>query len=444
MNVNSLFYEEFRRQGKLLMPDRPVLLALLKLYTWLATSGADFFTEDQLRDALKAGEADSPDTEHNSLYTPWQRHTLLVRELQVYWLLRGVESGTTVTYRFKPHARAICKRLHTTLFSKLVVSQVEAAFRRLQQGLGESEEDFLNWARELLPLGLEVEQQLVALDNDIEETIRQLRQQTSQSEESFLAVLDYVSATLDNLLQKADELNRAFDHAADLEQELTHIYTGKQYESEAVDREAREALRFIRRARQRLNELSLRLDWVRPRVRAVFGNLKKLRFDRKTEQFLERLLNAEPTTKPQLPAGVALARLVYRPLRYERVPHAGQVLPAVPVPAAVRPTNQRAQQDFKARTEEMLRVRGRVQHWLTQLRAELLQAGATVDFREFGQRLADSEGPAAYEIVAQVLATVRREDELNRNWQLHIIAQEEKIENEFGIINLWKLTLTNP
>ena len=271
MEIESHFYDEFRRQGRLLLPDRPVLLALIKLYTWLATAGADFFTEDQLREALKAGEADSPDTEHNPLYTPWQRHTLLVRELQAYWLLRGIESNTTVTYRFKPHARAICKRLHTTLFSRLVVSQVEAAFRRLREGLGENEEDFLNWARELLPLGLEVEQQLVALDNDIEETIHHLRQQTSQSEESFLAVLDYVSTTLDNLLQKADELNRAFDQAAGLEQDLTRIYTARQYESEAVDREAREALRFIRRARQRLNELSLRLDWVRPRVQAILA-----------------------------------------------------------------------------------------------------------------------------------------------------------------------------
>lgn len=444
MEVDSHFYDEFRRQGKLLLPDRPVLLALIKLYIWLANTGADFFTEDQLRGALKVGEADSPEKEHNPLYTPWQRHTLLVRELQAYWLLRGVESGTTATYRFKPHARAICKRLYSTLFVKLVVSQVEAAFRRLREGLGESEEDFLNWARELLPLGLEVEQQLVALDNDIEETIRQLRQQTSHSEDSFLAVLDHVSATLDNLLQKADELNRAFDQAAGLEQELTRIYTAKQYESEAVDREAREALRFIRRARQRLNELSLRLDWVRPRVRAIFGNLKKLRFDRKTEQFLELLLNAEPAAKPSLPAGVAIARLVYQPLRYERVPHAGQVLPAVPVPAAVRPANQQAQQAFKAQTEEMLRVRGRVQHWLARLRAELLQPGATVRFKEFGQRLADSEGRACYEILSQVLATVRREDELERSWQLRIATHEEEIENEFVTISLWNLTLTNP
>lgn len=174
------------------------------------------------------------------------------------------------------------------------------------------------------------------------------------------------------------------------------------------------------------------------------GSLKKLRFDRKTEQFLELLLNAAPTAKPRLPAGVALVRLAYQPLRYERVPHAGQVLPAVPVPAAVRPANQRAQQAFKEHTEEMLRVRGRVQYWLARLRAELLRSGATVDFKEFGQRLVDSEGPAAYDILSQVLATVRREDELDRNWQLHIVAQEEEIENEFGTISLWKLTLTNP
>jgi hypothetical protein len=440
MELNSHFDEEFQRQSRLLLPDRPVLLALVRLYSWLLTTGAEVFDEPQLREALTAAERDMPEVEFGTVYTPWQRHTGIVRDLQAYWLLRSATPGPA-TYRLKPHARGMCKRLHTTLFSKLIVSEVEAAFRALKANLGENDEAFLNWARQLLPtLSLDVEQQLVALDNDIDTTLKQLRDQTSHTEEAFLATLHDVDNTLTDLLGKAEELNRAFNHAAQLEQQLTHIWTGNQQEREAVNREAQTALQFIRRARQRLDEVSQRLDWVRHNVRGLFSNLSKLRFDRKTEQFLLALLAAEPDAQPRLSH-----RLGYKPLRFERVPHAGQVLPSEPVQAPVRPENQPAQQAFQARTEEMMRVRGRVQHWLHELRQELAPAGASVRFGEFGQRLASIEGVNAHEVLTQLLATVRREDELQRQWQLRVTASEEEIiENDFVRIKLWKLTLTNP
>lgn len=445
MELDATFYEEFRQQARLLVPERPVLLALVRLYSWLVTEGLERFGEEKLREFLARGEADSLAGEDAAAYTPWQRHTTLIRELQTYWLLRGVGSAAA-TYSLRPHARAFCNRLYKTLFSKLVVSQVEAAFRRLRDGLGEGEAAFLAWARELLPLSLDVEQHLTVLENDIETAVEQLRRHTHQSEADFQLTIEQVNSALAELLRQAEELSRAFGHATGLRVQLRRVWLGNEQEQVAVDQAAREALAFLDRANGRLDELSERLGAVHSQVKTLFGSFNRMRFDRQTEQFLLSLLAAPPAREPRLPAGVPLARLAYQPLRFGRVPLASQaVLPTQPTAPPRRVPNQPAQAAFLARTEEQLRRRGRVRYWLHELRQQLAPAGSSVAFGAFAQRLVGAEGAAAHEILARLLAAVRRDDEPRRGWQLTVDADaEELLENDFAHFTLWKLTITNP
>lgn len=446
MSLDPTFYETFREQGQLLVPTRPVLLALVRLYSWLVSNRLERFGEDKLREFLKRGEADALMGEDEaSPYTPWQRHTTTIRELQTYWLLRGV-GAAAATYSLRPHARAFCKRLHTTLFTKLVVSQVEASFRLLRQGLAEDEETFLAWSRAFQPLSLDVEQQLTVLENDIETAVGQLRRHTSQSEEDFQLLIQQVDGTLEELLQQAQQLSRAFAHTTDLQTQLRHIWLANEAEQAGVNQAAREALDFMDRANRRLDELSERLGEVHTQVKTLFGSLNRRRFDRQTAQFLLSLLAAPPAREPRLPAGVSLARLAYRPLRFSRVPVASQmVLPTQPVTAPPRLVNLSAQAAFKAHTEEQLRRRGRVRYWLHELRQQLAPAGASVEFSLFGQRLAAEEGAAAHEILTRLLAVVRRDDEPRLGWQLCIDAtKEDLLENDFARFTLWKLTIHNP
>jgi hypothetical protein len=451
MLLDPTFYDAFREQGQLLVPERPVLLALVRLYSWLAANRQERFGEEKLREFLRQGEADALVGEAvASPYTPWQRYTITIRELQTYWLLRGV-GAAAATYSLRPHARAFCKRLHTTLFAKLVVSQVEASFRLLRQGLAEDEETFdeetfLAWSRAFLPLSLDVEQQLTVLENDIETAVGQLRRHTSQSEDDFQLLIQQVDGTLEELLQQAQQLSRAFAHTTDLQTRLRHIWLANEAEQAAVNQAAREALDFMDRANHRLDELSERLGEVHTQVKTLFGSLNRRRFDRQTEQLLLLLLAAPPAREPRLPAGVPLARLAYRPLRFSRVPEASQaVLPTQPVTAPPRPVNLPAQAAFKAHTEEQLRRRGRVRYWLHELRQQLAPAGASVEFGLFGQRLAAEEGAATHEILTRLLAAVRRDDEPRLGWQLRIDAtQEDLLENDFARFTLWKLTIHNP
>jgi hypothetical protein len=444
MSLDPTFYDAFREQTRLLVPERPVLLALVRLYSWLAANRLERFEEEKLREFLRQGEADAlVGAEEASPYTPWQRHSASIRELQTYWLLRGV-GAAAATYSLRPHARAFCKRLHTTLFAKLLVSQVEASFQLLRQGLAEEEETFLAWSRAFLPLSLDVEQQLTVLENDIETAVGQLRRHTSQSESDFQLIIQQVDGTLEELLQQAQELSRAFAHTTDLQTRLRHIWLTN--EQEAVNQAAQEALDFMDRANRRLDELSERLGEVHTQVKTLFGSFNRRRFDRQTEQFLLSLLAAPPAHAPRLPAGVPLARLAYRPLRFSRVPVASQaLLPTQPATAPPRLANEPAQAAFKARTEEQLRRRGRVRYWLGELRQLLAPAGTSVVFSAFGQRLVAEEGAAAHEILTRLLAAVRRDDEPRRGWQLLVDAtREEVIENDFARFTLWKLTIHNP
>ena len=274
----------------------------------------------------------------------------------------------------------------------------------------------------------------------------QLRRHTSQSEADFQLILQQVDGTLEELLQQAQELSRAFAHTTDLQARLRHIWLTNEQEQAAVNQAAQEALNFIDRANRRLDELSERLGAVHRQVKTLFGSFNRRRFDRQTEQFLLALLAAPPAREPRLPVGVPLARLAYRPLRFSRVPVASQaVLPTQPVTAPPRLANQPAQAAFQARTEEQLRRRGRVHYWLAELRRQLAPAGASVEFGAFGQRLVAEEGAAAHELLTRLLAAVRRDEELCRGWQLLIDAsQEEVIENDFARFTLWKLTIHNP
>ncbi|RZL07640.1 MAG: hypothetical protein EOO62_16755 [Hymenobacter sp.] len=76
MLPDSTFYDEFRRQGQLLVPERPVLLALVRLYSWLTTHGVEVVAEGKLREFLAQGEADVLAGEPTSVYTPRLRYTL--------------------------------------------------------------------------------------------------------------------------------------------------------------------------------------------------------------------------------------------------------------------------------------------------------------------------------------------------------------------------------
>jgi hypothetical protein len=52
MLPDPTFYDEFRRQGPLLVPERPVLLALVQLYSWLTMHGVETVPEGKLREFL--------------------------------------------------------------------------------------------------------------------------------------------------------------------------------------------------------------------------------------------------------------------------------------------------------------------------------------------------------------------------------------------------------
>jgi hypothetical protein len=398
------------------------------------------FTEEDLKEALRRVTTDEPNT---PLHAPLPRlHLDQWRHLQQYLLERDRE---TRTYHFTAFGLALCQELERVFADQVNPSQVALTLTTLRHALNHG--DLLHWVQTVLPeLRGSIQQQVENLAENLRIELRKLRRRTDHDDEEFQLLVKRVSEALAELSQQAADLQAAFGQATTLDAELERqwlAHDAPDHETEELLRVGvRQALDFLDHMHYRLRSLSRRLGLVQPRVRDLFGNLRKLHFDRNSERLLDALLHPDlaPGTWPAglQPKSPGPPRSTYCLMggRTERI------LPPQPVPARNRPLQPKEQAEFGSQTQARWDMQQRVSYWLSEL-TRLVESHDAFPFIELARQIGQTEGPQTFLILARLLAQLRRNLAPRRNWTLLIDPNEEEhLSIPMYTLSLWKLHIS--
>lgn len=441
MSQEGAFFDQFVKNYSQLFPDKSIMLAIMHLLSRFADAEgpACEFSESQLIEVLQQAREEAPIIGNGQrAYTPREYLNHKIHSLLEHYLSRDERTGS---YYFTQYAISLYHTVRNALFEKVNPIKVAGIFRTLQADLAIN--SLSHWASVTLPsFQNEVYQQLLAFDNDINSTLKQLRRHLNQDEQDFLVMLTQVCTTLDDLRDQAQALTDAFSIAEDIQAQISakRLLEEETAEIDAVP----QAVAFLRRARGKLGTASDRLERVRPRVNMLFSDLTKLRFDHNTERFLMHLLAAEPAGKViALPSGIGLPEVWLPDATFLAVPRSASLFPLArvksPLPVEdpeLRAANQRT-------VQQKIQQTTRVQHYLRQL-VQGLKTEEEIEFTPYAAQILATEGPAAHGVLMQVIDRLLRELVPRHGWQVLVTPELQLLQNETFRLTLWNIRLRRP
>lgn len=366
MNNTFDLYREARDYYNRLIPDKSDGLILLSLYKRF---GEGDFKEEQINDVIDKTLKDLAKGSSRTEYT--RNHAIIIR-LQDYFLWRD---ETNKIYRFKKHGLNFCQLLQKRLEESYSPATIKRWFDHLYKELQEhraKEDGFVIWINDHFNLRhIELAEQIEILDQQVSESVKEFKLQIKQEhpEGGIHRVLQDIEMQLDTIKEQAEELKTAFRTTYDLDDVLTDMLE-KQEVGDNLEQHRR-VRTFNKQVRAHFEQVSNRIEKIKPRVREFIFDFNQRDFDRKTGQFLDFLLKHSKSARDESnrrvllsPPGVTLRLLTNRKgvPDFVKVP-LREIGPRMPVQAAKRTINRMAQQKFLQKTKEHQHEKARIRYW---------------------------------------------------------------------------------
>ena len=155
---------------------------------------------------------------------------------------------------------------------------------------------------------IELALQIEILDQQVSEAVNDFRKQIKQPQPDVLQLIEMISLGLDNIKNHAHELTTGFQFTYDIDDLLQDML--KKPENFALLTPINQVLKYNQDVRNHLDQVSIRIDKIKPRIREFIFEFNQRELDRKTDQFIDYLLvNTTYTRKDNakrlvFPAGV--------------------------------------------------------------------------------------------------------------------------------------------
>lgn len=432
-----------------LIPKHTELRALALLYTRFGagTDPGQGFREDDIREALHEAERDSS-VETESKREPQERYARVIRDW-LHHILSMVPSEKR--YIFTNYGLTLFRNIQNELSEEVDPASVAYTLTALVRSLRDTNADtFAQWEREELPgKYARLNQQLRTFEENIRKTLRRLRT-SGQAENEFLETVRQVDAALSVLRAQAQELGQAFGQVDELTDYIITLWDDAPTEPDAAAAfatSADSAKQLLTTARRQLSQLRDRLEKAQPRVRELFGNLRKLHFDRKSEVFLLYILGAEheglPTNQVHLPAHIPLKPAGVGPFTFRRLQAHSRLFPVARTVAPPRVYSSSHAEATRQQAQDQVLVGQQVAKWLAVIIKEM-EMQPEIAFAPIANALALDQPQWAYPILARLLARLIRQEAPARGWQLTVESSEEDTISTPTIwLSLWKLRISH-
>ncbi|MDB4922904.1 hypothetical protein [Mucilaginibacter sp.] len=432
---------EARQHYNQLVPPKDAGLILLTLFN--RYQGGEF-TEDQIIDIIRQVNKDLGKPQGRNEY---ERENQVVIRLQEFFLWRDSERKV---YRFKKYGLEFCKRINNRLLDSYSPAKIKRIFNylldELKKSLSGTDGDLNTWVEDhFSERGNELAEQIEILDQQVAESVKLFRYTVKSQHESIIQLIDSIEKNLEAIKKQASDLTNAFQVTFDIDELLQQLLESDQAYPYLDN------IKFVRtyneQVRSHLEQVSLRIDKIKPRLREFIYDFNQRELDRKTDRFIHYLLDRSAyqrspggpkrlTLPPDIPA-VALKRADLVSC-FCIVPER-DLLPKPPQPAIVRAVDPERTRQMMAGNERVLYLRNRITYWANEA-LRLIEEQGEIDFSAFFYHiLAEEKGNlqipvrTAHRVIKEVQDRSRFGIEVQTETYIPLLPSD---------ISLWKMKIS--
>lgn len=276
-------YREAKSQYEKLIPEKNDGLILLSLYAKYKDKD---FTEENIITVINKVFKDQG---NESSRTEYNRNNTIILRLQESFLWRN---ETKRTYQFKKYGLELCQNIEKRLIEKYNPAKIKRFFDELYKSLVENiegEKDFNEWIEDHFNLRMpELISQIEILDQQVNESVNDFKISIKSENHDIISVLKEIEIHLEVIKEQASELKNAFQVSYEIDEALTGIL--QKTDSFNYIENVQKVQKFHDNSRSQLEQVSKRIEKIKPRIREFIYDFNKQDFDRKTNKFIDYLL----------------------------------------------------------------------------------------------------------------------------------------------------------
>jgi hypothetical protein len=432
-------YSEAKPRYYQLIPNKEDGLIILALYQKYEQQE---FTEDQIIQVINKVLSDLGGS---GLREESNRNNNIILRLQEFFLWRDRKRKV---YGFKNYGAEFCQKVSKRLSESYHPAKIERLFKHLLDTLKISFEknppelsiwidDHFNHRSNELALQIEI------LDQQVSESVDDFRFQIKQPQTNILQVIDTISAGLDQIKQHVHELTTGFQITYDIDDILQEMLKNPAC-FEFLD-SINHVLQYNQKVRNHLDQVSVRIDRIKPRIREFIFEFNQRELDRKTDKFLHYLLDNTTYIRQENQAKRLFFPEEITPLLIkipEAVPRFCLLIEKdfsrkAPLPSTVRSVDIAQTKAMMAKNLEKLELKKRIQNW-TQKALNYIEQDGQLEFSPFFfHMLACEQG----DLNIAVRTAQRLVKQCNGRQYNIRIDQNEYHDPDYLNLSLWNMTI---
>ena len=372
-------YREAKDQYEKLIPEKNDGLILLSLYAKYKDKD---FTEENIISILNKIFKDQGN--HESNRTEYNRNNTIILRLQESFLWRN---ETKRTYQFKKYGLELCQNIEKRLIEKYNPAKIKRFFDELHKSLTEyieTDKDFNEWIEDHFDVRMpELISQIEILDQQVNESVTDFKINIKSEDHSILEILKEIDIRLEVIKEQASELKNAFQISYDIDELLTDIL--QKNDSYNYIENIQKVQKFHDNSRSQLEQISKRIEKIKPRIREFIYDFNKKDFDRKTNKFISYLLEnsfvkkEKSSKRIQFPNNLSGLKVksIEHSLTFNIIP-IREISPKLPVEIIKRSIDIPKRKELLDKTLKWKQDKERIMYWTNLAFQELEEKGSLV------------------------------------------------------------------
>lgn len=430
-------YREAKEQYEKLIPEKNDGLILLSLYAKYKDKD---FTEQNIISTItkvfKDQGNESSRMEHN-------RNNVIILRFQESFLWRN---ATKKTYQFKKYGLELCQNIEKRLIEKYNPAKIKRFFAELHKSLAKNIEengDFNEWIGDHFEIRLpELTSQIEILDQQVNESVKEFKTRINSEEQGILDVLKGIEIRLEVIKEQASELRNAFQISYDIDDLLIGILERNDGQDNISN--IHRVQNFHDNSRSQLEQVSKRIEKIKPRIREFIYDFNKKKFDRKTNNFINYLLqesvivregNSKRIELPNNLSGLKIKSTTHNP-KFNVIP-IREISPKLPIEVARRKVDVIKRKELVDKTLKWKGDKERIRYW-TNLAFQELEEKGSLAFTPFFFKVLKKD---QLTIAVKTAHNIIRKNTKYRNKYNVEIKKESVYDTTKKGISLWQMTL---
>ena len=371
-------YREAKEQYEKLIPDKNDGLILLSLYA--KYKDKDFTEENIISTITKVFK----DQGNESSRTEYNRNNAIILRFQESFLWRNT---TKKTYQFKKYGLELCQNIEKRLIEKYNPAKIKRFFAELHKSLAENIEenrDFNEWIEDHFEIRLpELTSQIEILDQQVNESVKDFKTRINSEDQGIRDILKGIEIRLEVIKEQASELRNAFQISYDIDDLLIGILENNKGQDNISN--IHRVQNFHDNSRSQLEQVSKRIEKIKPRIREFIYDFNKKNFDRKTNNFINYLLqqsviiregNSKRIELPNNLSGLKIKSTIHNP-KFNVIP-IREISPKLPIEVTRRMVDVVKRKELVDKTLKWRRDKERIRYWTNLAFQELEEKGFLV------------------------------------------------------------------